>query len=727
MRLTAGLLDVSTLITITAPPQTTVIQVTSKETKNIVITETIVTTLPAEPGKPEPTRQPIVPEPEEPTPPPPPEVVTIPGKTTQMLVPVPVGNSTSTSTTMVIGSNIVTTIYPTNEPTQSYAQPPQPSSEDAAPTSDSGGGGGGGIGQVVTSYKTITTQTVEQKTMLSTTVKPGNVYATPGTTRIYTSWTVDSAGEIVRGPVTMVQTKEVEGKVITYVDTPEAKTQVETAFAGMLITHGASVTRGQVVTSVGAAVAGQLVTQVAVAKAGEVVSQIGVASEGQVVTQVTAGADGQLVTQLLTASAGQFFTVVSTATGGELVTQVAAASAGQIITAVSTASEDGVINEIETASEGQLITRVSSQAAVTRVTSIPPTRAVITSVTTPTGGAGAKIVVESRDYSLTPVGYFIGKFLPPIVAVIIALAIRAVDQTAKLYQPFAALSHPQGATGRNSLSLHFDGWSGFWRPFTLLREGHAAPFLTTLAVGGSALLAPLASGAVGLKIHGHCSNSSIQGCALSLGITTAAAFALVALCGVIAILLIALIFVVSRRWKTGVFADPWCVAGTAALVRNPDVRHLGLLDWRTLKTTVAKKQFALGWFRNAAGREEYGIVMYDESGQSLRRPGADTYPQHMPDDGKRKPHTTFAALTFWWRIAFMAYLTVLLALVLYYHVTDQLTDTKGNFSPDTFKKLLGKQRFVTRFIASGLGVVVIFCWDCVYTSEYAITQGTSTY
>lgn len=41
----------------------------------------------------------------------------------------------------------------------------------------------------------------------------------------------------------------------------------------------------------------------------------------------------------------------------------------------------------------------------------------------------------------------------------------------------------------------------------------------------------------------------------------------------------------------------------------------------------------------------------------------------------------------------------------------------GGYVPNTFKNLLAKQRFLTRFLASGLGVLAVFCWDCVYASE----------
>lgn len=381
--------------------------------------------------------------------------------------------------------------------------------------------------------------------------------------------------------------------------------------------------------------------------------------------------------------------------------------------------------------DGLPTTVIETPAPITRVTSEPATRVVITSVSTPT--TDQFVVVEATTYTLTSAGYYIGKFLPPLLAVLLALAIRAIDQTAKLYQPFAALSHPKGASGRDSLTLHFEGWKGFWRPFAMLGQGHPVPFLGTMAVWISAFLPPIASEAIGLKIHGRCSFDAIDGCALNLGVSRTEAYILVGCLLAIAILLIAILAIVTTRWKTGVFADPWCIAGAAALARNPDVRGIGAPDFRAVKAAVAEKQFTLGWFRNYDGREEYGLVLCDESGRSLRgvrreEEGAamlreTAYAEAMgyrpqgPVPTQRRPPATFAFLTFWWRSIFLFYLVALLGVVIFYHL--------GMKVPDQLKHFMEGQKFGARFVSSALGVIVMICWECVFCSKLILSPETN--
>ncbi|KAI6782524.1 uncharacterized protein J7T54_001381 [Emericellopsis cladophorae] len=174
---------------------------------------------------------------------------------------------------------------------------------------------------------------------------------------------------------------------------------------------------------------------------------------------------------------------------------------GIVVTSVETPPP---IIEVTVGLDGLPTTSTTFLAPITRISSVPPTKAVITVVSMPTGDTNPLIIVESKEYNLRPAEVFMGKFLPPLVAVILALAVRAVDMTAKLYQPFATLSHPRGASGRDSLTLHFEGWKGFWRPFGMVSKGHPVPLLSTLAVWLSTALAPVACEAIGLKLHGSC-------------------------------------------------------------------------------------------------------------------------------------------------------------------------------------------------------------------------------
>jgi hypothetical protein len=358
---------------------------------------------------------------------------------------------------------------------------------------------------------------------------------------------------------------------------------------------------------------------------------------------------------------------------------------------------------------------------VTRVITVPASRVILTDVSTPTVLQDL-VIVSATTYTLTTTGYYVGKFVPVLVAVVLVLAIRAVDMAAQQYQPFASLARPKGAKGRDSLTLDFEGWGGLWRPLRLARQGQWVPFLATTAYYLSIAIPSVASEAIGIKVHGRCSLSAIQGCALQLGVSRMWSYILAGLLVVTALALLVVLIVVSRHWRTGVFADPWCVAGAAALARNHEVaQSVCHPDFRAVKADVAERYYALGWFRNADGREEYGLVLQGDrrdEGGVVMMPQAG-HPDASwgvgPQDGRssakvRRPPRTFAVLTVWWRLLLLIYLLALLGVVLFYHGRRTLVPEKVRWFME------GGNRYGARFITSGLGVAAMIGWDCIFDS-----------
>ncbi|KAL2677230.1 hypothetical protein Neosp_010998 [[Neocosmospora] mangrovei] len=370
---------------------------------------------------------------------------------------------------------------------------------------------------------------------------------------------------------------------------------------------------------------------------------------------------------------------------------------------------------LQTQADGQVITILSTPLPTTRVTSVGPTKVVVTDVSTPTGDF--KIVMEITEYKLTGPGYFIGAFLPPIIAVLLAMTLRAIHQAATQFQPFAALSRPEGALGKDALTLRFDGIDAITIPFKLLANSQPLPFITALAAWGSSLFAPLASEAIGLKIHGRCRKGAIGGCAVELGMSEKSAYGLLALLIAIGALLVATIIVISRRWSTGVAANPLCSANAAALMaRNPDLRALPLHDYRALKDAVVDKRFKLGTFRNYEGRDEYGVVLHHGHNHGAEAYGTTPFDEGGPRAQSHRAPQTFMALTFWYRFLFGTFLLCLLAYICYYH----FVDTFGHL-PKGLKNAMASNEFGVRFICSAIGVSIIWLWDMLFTSVAAIT------
>jgi hypothetical protein len=421
------------------------------------------------------------------------------------------------------------------------------------------------------------------------------------------------------------------------------------------------------------------------------------------------------------------FELVTTPTAGAPLTfTVVTTIDGELTTIVTTPLPSTIVTTIS----GRLTTFLSTPPPTTFTSVVRPSSTkTIASIENPDPSAGPS--TAQKVYDVDEGEYFVGKFLPTLLAIMLAIVLRIIDLNAKLYQPFYALNQEGGALGSNSMTLHYSGLRGFVVPFSTLLQGHPVPFITTMVVWCSSLLVPLATEGLGLKLHGECSINNVSGCAADLGISPGPMHALLALMALIVTLLLVLIYFL-RNWETGLHANPWSVAGITSLTRSRDVR-IRTAKRETIRKDMAEKRYQLGWFRNENGDDEYGIVLHDEAGRFLASgsdsPHLDLLQSDDSDDdfvydadgsgrrrrgdedeqGRKRHVVPFIALSYAWRIAFMLLLGCLFILVLYYHVTrDAVND---------FTLFMKSQSFGVRFLFSGIGVAITFAWIAFFVSK----------
>ncbi|KAK1673557.1 hypothetical protein BDP55DRAFT_556074 [Colletotrichum godetiae] len=387
---------------------------------------------------------------------------------------------------------------------------------------------------------------------------------------------------------------------------------------------------------------------------------------------------------------------------------------GKVVTVVETRKPQIFVTNVGGLSTLSTIT--STPKPSTRVSTIGPSTALFTSVSQPSSTSKPDTVItEIEKFAFTDGDYFLGKFLPVILAVMVAIPLRIIDLNAKLYQPFHALSQEGGALGRNSMTIQFEGWNGFLAPFKVLKQGHPVPFITTLMVWSSSLLAPLATEAIGMKLHGKCKINAIDGCGIQLGVSPKSAYILIALLIFIVALLLLLLYLL-RSWKTGLHANPWSIGGISSLSLNAEIRPHHL-NFKTTEGAMADKNYMLGFFRNRHDQDEYGFIYYDESADNLQSAGSGALSTDDEVDMIKSPYNTvtnpqktnpFIALTYWWRILFMSFLLALFIIILHYHITLGFRTS--------FKDFMDSQTFGLRFFLAALGVIIIFCWESIFIS-----------
>ncbi|KAK4129167.1 hypothetical protein N657DRAFT_686545 [Parathielavia appendiculata] len=446
------------------------------------------------------------------------------------------------------------------------------------------------------------------------------------------------------------------------------------------------------------------------------------------VTSFTATVGGTLTTQIL----------VTTPADAEPITLTfVSTSGGTLSTFTSTFPPSTFVTTIS----GTLRTITSTPSPSTFTSTLPISTLTWTSTTSPTNTANARptatVIPSTRVHRWTEADIFIGTFLPALLGVALIIPLRIIDLNAKLYQPYQALAKQQqqqqqqqqlkrSQPGADTLLLQYTGLWAFVTPAVTLLQGHPVPFLTTLMVGCASFMVPLATEAVGLKLHGECYlNTASSRCGPALGVSPVPAHALVGLMAAVVVLLGLVLFLVSR-WVTGVWANPWSLAGIASLARNEHVR-IRQEGEMGMRRELAEKQYGLGYFRNEGGREEYGIVLMDEEARGLHReedgPAGDTESDLLVEPGltakwgggsRRLP---FMTLRYPWRIAFVLFQLAVFVFVVYYHAY-----YRGGIRDDGRLWLfLNSNTFGVRFVSAVVGVIIAFCWQAFFLSVSQMT------
>ncbi|KAL5615249.1 uncharacterized protein BROUX77_001086 [Berkeleyomyces rouxiae] len=335
------------------------------------------------------------------------------------------------------------------------------------------------------------------------------------------------------------------------------------------------------------------------------------------------------------------------------------------------------------------------------------------------------IPADMPEFTISKTNNFLGHFLAPMLATALLVCSMTLDQNAKMYQPFALLARRGGACAEDSLTLKFYGLHAFTTPFRLLRQGIPLTALTTMLMWISWILIAVSAEAVHLVSISPCKEGD-ELCGVKLSFRPTASYLVVALVGLILLLLVALVFVL-WKWDSGVCANPWSIAGIAALLSNRITREplIGLskvTHQNEIDAAYQGKEYELNLFQGRGGLLEYGIIP-GESTAALR-PTNDTdadLPSSFPDSKKQETfiemvksavakdkRQPFFALSVRARLLFILYLVLLVVWIGYY---TQLEDAKHKMVI-----FMNSGEFGPKFLLAMFGVVVAVAWTHVYRS-----------
>jgi Protein of unknown function (DUF3433) len=317
-------------------------------------------------------------------------------------------------------------------------------------------------------------------------------------------------------------------------------------------------------------------------------------------------------------------------------------------------------------------------------------------------------------YVFTEGQYFVGAFLPTLIAVLFSLPWIIIDPKVRTLEPFHQLSANRGASA--STSLYMDYISPFILiiPFKALLARHWAPFMTSLISISTILLTPLAPEFLSIRMQGSC-NFETTGCVPSLSIFPAAGRAIQALLSLIALLTVFLV-IQMYHYSTGVFAESSSIAGITTLFHNTDVAE----DFRTLSITanttskgstftpLRMRRYKIDFYSAPDGSQKYGFIPL----VSFAHLGANVHAeQHDATLSSREQDLPFSRPLWGSSLGLMILLLALLTIIIYYKLTDTL---------DPFERFMDSQGFGVRFLFTSIGVIVKLYWQSIFRSMFLL-------
>lgn len=377
-----------------------------------------------------------------------------------------------------------------------------------------------------------------------------------------------------------------------------------------------------------------------------------------------------------------------------------------------------------TDAQGHLHT--SSYATVVGGTAGTETLWTVIAVPTPTQGTGSWSTGQAVSVVVigtSPSEYALGTFFPTVVAALLSFALKLISINARLMQPFHALATADkrnGVSFESSMFLRFYSWSGslsFTRALWF-RQPVVAISDVLVLLGG--LLAPFAAETVSVYKSDDACESFCYG---TLGVTLVPGRVLQSLMSAVAVLLLALIVLLSvRRWETGVSQNPWSIAGISSLCLDSNLRRVmmrlprsssGSVEESAIMKALAGTSFAIGDISTSSspysgiGNCGHGIVIFesDSPDESARKQEAAEVSTHTS-----KNMQPFVLLTWWARCIQIFIFSSILVIIAYYENTGEDTG---------FERFLDGQDFGVQFFFTALGVLLGYCMESMFRCKWA--------
>ena len=320
-------------------------------------------------------------------------------------------------------------------------------------------------------------------------------------------------------------------------------------------------------------------------------------------------------------------------------------------------------------------------------------------------------------YPVINSSYALGTIVPVLLSVLLSIFAQVIRADLKSLAPFSALIREGGASATDSLCLATRGWRGLYTPTYLLARFHEPLFfLGDVLDIASAILVTLSSEAIGLKLYGNCEPDAFSGCYLGLAIFKGPMIATLTILVCMMLVLLLMCWLL-RDWQSGVVAPPGSLATLASLTLDPTTRALFQrmrpaeeevhVDERQLAEELEGYVFSMRQSTRPGCEGQFGIFVLP----NMRRRRA-VRTQTMD---KKRLGGFFAHPRAWeviGRGVFLGLLCGVFIVVVYFAATEKDIS-------DPFEAFMDSQSFGVHALFAGLGVVISYFWDNLYSRKSA--------
>lgn len=349
-----------------------------------------------------------------------------------------------------------------------------------------------------------------------------------------------------------------------------------------------------------------------------------------------------------------------------------------------------------------------------------PVTATSTLLIKPTAGVDSSVGAEPVELqSLASADYFLGLIAPTLLAVLISIPVRILDQTAKFYQPFHALTGRHGAETIDSLCLRTTGLWGLVGGLKSIFWHRVVLAITGTMVLANMMLVPLSAEAVRLVVEGpNCSVMDPSQCLVSLEAFPALMSVVVAILVLMLVLTAAATYAL-WNWTTGVRKPPWNMAEMGRLAANDGFAVLlksmkadkGVITNASAIKALGRRRFQLQFWQSGE-IWRYGVVVQNDAGSLLPKERKSKNLQKPVTWTSRRKKMPFFALTAGGRLMAFTFILAVLVLVLVY------VSTGGHTG---FESFMDGQEFGVRFLFAAMGVIVSLYWWCFFNGRSSTT------